>query len=573
MDDETSKKMIASNIDAVKKNYIGDSNYQVDIKPLFYGNQYFVYIYEVFKDVRLVGAPPVSIGKFGGDTDNWVWPRHTGDFSLFRIYAGKDNKPATYSPDNVPYHPKKFFPINTKGIKEGDFTMVFGFPGTTQEYLPSQAVKLLIEKSNPSKVEVRSAKLSILEKQMQKDAKVSIQYASKYAGVSNSWKKWQGESKGLIRLHAIEKKQQEELIFSKWVHQDTEREKKYGQLLTEFAKYYSEISDYQVAYDLYNEAIFRGSDVFGLLSRFDNLVQSLNDSAKFARQKRSLEEYLPGYLKDYDSQTDQLILPSLLKIYLERVDPKYLPEKVNAQKSDLLKTEYVYAFYRKSIFADSLKIKSVLANFSPKSVKKLQKDPLYVLFTSISSHHIKNIEPEYQRISQAILKTQKAYMAAILEMKKEQRLMADANLTLRVTYGKIEGYEPMDGVYYDYFTTLKGMIEKQNPGIEDYFVPEKLRLLYQNKDYGTYTNSTGEVPIAFCASNHTTGGNSGSPVINANGELIGVNFDRCWEGTMSDVLFDPERCRNIALDIRYALFIIDKYAGAGYLLQEMQLIK
>ncbi len=571
--EDTIKKVIAANVEKIKNSYSGTEKYLVDVKPLFYGNQYFAYVYEVFKDIRLVGAPPVAIGKFGGDTDNWVWPRHTGDFSLFRIYAGKDNKPASWSPDNVPYRPKKFFPINLKGINEGDFTMVFGFPGTTQEYLPSQAVRLLIEKSNPNKVDARTVKLAILEKQMAKDPKVRIQYSSKAAGVSNAWKKWQGETKGLIRLHAIENKELEELEFSKWVSQDAEREKKYGSILSDFKKYYAELSEIQVAYDLYNETVLRGSDVFGLISRFSLMRQAIHDTAKFNKQKKSLSDYLPVYLKDYDRETDQLLLPALLKIYFERVDPKYLPEKLNSLKSAILNSSYVLSAYQKSLFSDSSKIKILCRDYSPKTQKKLQKDALFSLFATLSDHFTKNIEPSYQILGQQILKTQKIYMAAILDMKKGERIMADANLTLRVTYGKIEGFEPMDGVYYQYFTTLKGMMEKNNPAISDYVVPEKLKSLFLSKDYGPYSNSTGEVPIAFCASNHTTGGNSGSPVLNANGELIGVNFDRCWEGTMSDVLFDPERCRNISLDIRYALFIIDKFAGAGYLLDEMNLIR
>ncbi|MEI7828843.1 MAG: S46 family peptidase [Prolixibacteraceae bacterium] len=570
--DDIQKKQIAANIDVIKKEYSGKGIYQVDVKPLYYGNQYFVYVYEVFKDVRLVGAPPVSIGKFGGDTDNWVWPRHTGDFSLFRIYANKDNKPAAYSPDNVPYHPKKFFPINLKGIREGDFTMVFGFPGTTQEYIPSMAVKLLIEKSNPNKVDARTIKLDILEKQMSQDPKVRIQYASKYAGISNSWKKWQGETNGLNRLKAVDKKQSDELAFSTWFKQDSEREKKYGKILENFQKNYSELTEIQIAYDLYNETVLRGPEIFGLISRFDLMGQAMADTAKYNKAKKSLADFLPGYFKDYDAATDRKLLPALLKIYVERVDAKYLPEYANSQKFNLLNTEYIQSLFNKSPFSDSTKIKSLLANYNAKSLKKLKKDKLYQLFTSLAGHYNQNIDPVYQKLSQAILKTQKLYMAAILDMKRGERLMADANLTLRVTYGKVEGFEPKDGVYYQYFTTLKGMIEKQNPDIADYVVPEKLKKLYLAKDYGKYANSTGEVPIAFCASNHTTGGNSGSPVINADGELIGVNFDRCWEGTMSDVLFDPERCRNIALDIRYALFIIDKFAGAGYLLKEMQLI-
>ncbi len=573
MEDEKVKKMVAANTEAIKKSLAGPNNYVVDVKPLFYGNQYFAYVYEVFKDVRLVGAPPVSIGKFGGDTDNWVWPRHTGDFSLFRVYAGKNNRPAAYAADNVPYHPKKFFSINLKGIKEGDFTMVFGFPGTTQEYLPSQAVRLLVEKSNPNKVQVRTAKLYILEKQMAKDPRVRIQYASKYAGVSNAWKKWQGETKGLLRLHAVERKQSEEVEFAKWVSQDKERARKYGTILDDFKKYYTDLSDIQIAYDLYNESILRGPDVFGLISRFYVLSQATKDSAKYNGLKKALTEFLPGYFKDYDGTTDQMILPALLKIYLDKVDAQYLPGSVNSQKIKLTNSSFVQSIYQKSLFSDSLKVKMLFSEFSEKSLKKLQRDKLFQLFATIAGFYNQNIDPKYLKISQGILKTQKVYMAAIQEMRKDQRLSADANLTLRVTYGKIEGYEPMDGVYYEYFTTLKGMIGKQDPNVADYFVPAKLKQLYQTKDYGSYTNSTGEVPVAFCASNHTTGGNSGSPVLNANGELIGVNFDRCWEGTMSDVLFDPERCRNIALDIRYALFIVDKYAGAGYLLEEMKLIR
>jgi len=360
MKEDGAKKQLTANIESIKKYYSGKEKYLVDVKPLFYGNQYFVYVYEVFKDIRLVGAPPVSIGKFGGDTDNWVWPRHTGDFSLFRIYAGKDNKPASYSPENVPYHPKKFFPINLKGNKEGDFTMVFGFPGTTQEYLPSQAVQLLIEKSNPNKVDTRTIRLGILERQMASDPKVRIQYASKYAGISNAWKKWQGETKGLVRLHAVEIKQKEEAEFSIWIAQDAIREKKYGSIFTDFKQAYASLGEIQVAYDLYNETVLRGSDVFGLISRVEILEKSLPDSAKYRVQLKALTESLPGYLKDYDCTTDQLILPAMLKIYVERVDKKYLPERLNDHRNEFLNGSIVEAAYKKSIFSDSIKIKSLL---------------------------------------------------------------------------------------------------------------------------------------------------------------------------------------------------------------------
>jgi hypothetical protein len=304
----------------------------------------------------------------------------------------------------------------------------------------------------------------------------------------------------------------------------------------------------------------------------EQLSLAVGDSAGLRRQKAVVKAFVQGYLKDYDYETDALVVPEMLKLFLERVEARFIPDQVVANRQNLENRAYVQSLYRKSLFSDSLKIKDMIANFDARTVKMLQKDKLYMLYTTLSAFYKKNTEPAWQKLNQSILQTQKAYMAAILEMKKGQRIMADANLTLRVTYGKIEGYEPKDGVYYQAFTTLQGVMEKADPNISDYVVPEKLKRLYRQKDYGAYTDATGEVPIAFCASNHTTGGNSGSPVLNQNGELIGVNFDRCWEGTMSDVLFDPDRCRNIALDIRYALFIIDKFAGAGYLLEEMKLV-
>lgn len=563
---------IQKNIERIKKEHIKGTGYSADIKPLFNGNQYFIYIYEVFKDIRLVGAPPVSIGKFGGDTDNWVWPRHTGDFSLFRIYAGKDNKPAVYSPENVPYHPKKFFPINLKGLKEGDFTMVFGYPGTTQRYIPSQAVNLIMNQSDPAKVAIRTVKLNIWAERMKTNPKIRIQYADKYVSASNSWKKWQGEVKGLQRLDAVNVKRAGEVEFKKWVATDPGRIQKYATILTDFEKLYAEYLPYQVTNDYYTECIQRGSDIFTLASKFEP-IETAKDDEQLKKEIKKLREYLVSYFKDYDKTTDELVWLALMKIYVTKVDQKFMSENLIKLIPDITEYNYSTKIYEKSILTDSLKINNILNNFSRKSIKRLQKDPVYALYKMIRQHYRDNVDLIFRDLYSDIGVVQKKYTTAIMEMNEGKRIMADANLTLRISYGKIEGYKPADGVTFKCFTTLKGIIEKDNTEIYDYNVPESLRKLYRTRDFGQYMNESGEVPVAFCASNHTTGGNSGSPVVNAQGELIGLNFDRSWEGTMSDIIYDPEQCRNIALNMQYALFIIDKFAGAGYLLKEMEIVR
>jgi len=563
---------IQKHIEKTKKEYIDKTGYAADIKPLFNGNQYFLYIYEVFKDIRLVGSPPISIGKFGGDTDNWVWPRHTGDFSVFRIYAGKDNKPAAYSPDNVPYHPKKFFPINLKGLKEGDFTMVLGFPGSTQRYIPSQAVNLIMNQSDPAKVAIRTIKLNIWDERMKNDPKIRLQYAGKYVSASNSWKKWQGEVKGLQRLDAVNVKKEGEVEFRNWVAADVSRIKEYATILKDFEKLYAEYLPYHAANDYYTECIQRGSDIFTLAAKFEP-IETAKDDEQLKKEIKKLREYLTGYFKDYDQTTDNLVWSALMKVYVTKVDPKFLPKDLVKLIPDIRTENFMAKMYNESLLTDRLKISKLLNKYNKRSINRLQKDPVYALFKMIRLHYRDKVDIIYKDLNSDIAVVQKKYTAAIMEMNDGKRLMADANLTLRIAYGKIEGYKPSDGVKFTSFTTLKGIMEKENPEIYDYIVPEALHKLYNAKDFGAYANESGDVPVAFCASNHTTGGNSGSPVVNANGELIGLNFDRSWEGTMSDIVYDPDECRNIALDMRYALFIIDKFAGAGYLLKEMEIVK
>ncbi len=572
MNQTARRDTLLKNSEKIKKTYLTGTGYSADIKPLFNGNQYFIYVYEVFKDIRLVGAPPVAIGKFGGDTDNWVWPRHTGDFSLFRIYAGKDNKPANYSASNVPYKPKKFFPINLKGVKEGDFTMVFGYPGTTQRYIPSQAVNLIMNQSDPAKVSIRTAKLTIWAERMKTDPKIRIQYAGKYVSAANGWKKWQGEVKGLVRLDAFNVKKEGEAEFDKWVASDPQKVLKYGSVLPDFSKLYTKYLPYQAAYDYYTECILRGSDIFTLAARIE-LLETITDKELLNKEVRKLKESLAVYFKNYDQTTDERVWSALLKIYVEKTDPKFIPEQLGKLASVIGTDHYTAITYRKSFLTDSLNINKLLDDFGAKSNKKLQKDPIYALFKIIRQQYLTTVDQTYRIITADIDAVQKKYTAAIMEMNSGKRMMVDANLTLRISYGQIEGYKPADGVAFNHFTTLKGIIEKNNPEIYDYRVPASLNKLYQTKNFGQYANESGDVAVGFCASNHTTGGNSGSPVVNASGELIGLNFDRCWEGTMSDIVYDPDQCRNIALDMHYALFVIDKFAGAGYLLNEMEIVK
>ena len=562
--------IIARNTKKITDEASQKGKFDASVKPLFYGNQYFLYVYQVFEDVRLVGAPPTSIGKFGGDTDNWMWPRHTGDFSMFRIYADKNNQPAKYSADNVPFKPKKFFKISLKGIQPEDFTLVFGFPGTTQQYLPSQAIRQIMEQGDPDKIKIRGIKLSLLAADMERDAKIRIQYAAKYQTAGNAWKKWQGEIKGLKRLNAVAVKQAEEIDFKNWADTNPERKNLYGEVLPTFEKLYSQLEPFTKANDYYNEIVGRGTDIFSIISFFDAIetrwsgISSAHQELIQGAVKQKLEEHF----KDYNRETDEKIFYELLRLYVNDIAPQYLPEDFRTLMGKTTSEKLINEVYRKSVFSDYSKLMASTNNLSGKKLKKISNDPAFKIFRSLKKHYEMNVEPYFNTIQRQIEGNMRTYVAGILEMNEGKPLWADANKTLRVAYGKVEGYEPMDGVIYDYFTTLEGIMQKDNPEIYDYNVPQTLRDLNAKKDYGRY-GKNGTMNVCFTASNHTTGGNSGSPVINAEGKLIGLNFDRCWEGTMSDLMFDPERCRNIALDIRFALFTIDKVAGAGYLIDEM----
>ncbi|MGE0569287.1 MAG: S46 family peptidase, partial [Bacteroidia bacterium] len=530
---------------------------------------------EVFDDVRLVGTPPENIGKFGGETDNWVWPRHNPDFSMFRIYANKDNKPAPYDPSNKPYKPAHYFPISLKGYQKGDFTMVYGFPGRTQEYLPSIAVEQIVKEINPRRTALREKRLNIYEKDMALNDTIRLMYASRYAGIANAYKKWTGEMIGLQKYNAIEKKNSFEKSFMDLFKNNPEKLKENKTLFTEIENAYNDYSEKNRIIDYYYECLM-GIDIFRYINSFSSLFAEYK--LKSEGKENKLEEKLNAFsksipFKNYRKETDIKLCEVMLAAYFDEVEETkrvpYLNQLYKAHNGNI--KSLTKDLYDKSVFVDEEKMREVLKNFENKAVM-YQDDPFYKLYAEISKHYAA-LMPSYNAIRLKIEDLQKVYMAALKDNVKTKQFYPDANGTLRVAYGKVNNYTPKDGVEYNFYTTIDGMVEKHATGNPDYEVQDRLIELYNKKDFGQYLDKDGTLHVSFIASNHTTGGNSGSPVLNANGELIGTNYDRNWEGTMSDVMYDPNMCRNISLDVRFTLWVIDKYAGAGYLLNEMKLIK
>lgn len=523
----------------------------IKIRPFYKGNQYYLFVTERFEDVRLVGAPPSSIGKFGSDTDNWVWPRHTGDFSIFRIYADKNNRPAKYSEDNVPYKPKHYLPISLDGIAEGDFTMVFGFPGRTNEYLPAVAVEQITQKVNPSNIAIREAALKVIDANMKADDKIRIQYASKQARIANAWKKWIGENLGIEKSGAVAIKRKFESEFTKALKAQGKSEV-YGNLLSDFDRLYSEFETVNVKRNNFIEVFIRTNELMQMMFRLTQMENAANNGeASFEKARTSMVNRLKGIHKNYSVKVDRGVFNSVMPLYSDKVDD---------------------AIYDNTVFT-SLESSLALLDGDMKTVlTRLNNDAAYAYAKPMVLDFYTNLEPEFQRINTKINALLTTYMKALMDVMPEERYFPDANSTLRVTYGKVNGYAPRDAVYYNPVTYLDGVIEKYVPGDYEFDVPQKLRDLYDAKDYGQYADSNGKLPICFLGTNHTTGGNSGSPAIDAQGNLIGLNFDRVWEGTMSDIYYDPEICRNIMVDLRYVLFIVDKYAGASRLIDEMTLV-
>lgn len=556
---EEEKAIKRKNIDKVVQKFTEGTKYIAEVKPIYYGNQYYIYVYEVYEDIRIVGAPPSSIGKFGGETDNWMWPRHTGDFMYFRVYAGKDNKPAPYSKDNVPYKPKKYFNISTKGIKESDFTMIYGYPARTQQYLFSSGVDDILNYSNPAKIKLRTMRLDEIRQVRKSDPAIRIAYAYKEANIANAWKKWQGESLGLSRLKTIDKKIAYEEAFDKWANTKPE----YKNVIADLKTQYSLIHDYALVQDYYKEAIM----AIELLQAVDIANKWLSNSSSAAIPKIQSDFY-----HDYYHEVDRKIAKKLLAEYMNKIPPAFIPQDVITEVQLAGSVDkYIDNLFATSLFVTEDRLKAGITNGAI-----FAEDPAIKLYLAFRKMYETNVRKYLQEYNTNIEALQKTFVRGQQEYEKEQKtgktFFPDANHTLRIAYGAISGYSPEDAVWYMPISTLDGLIAKDNPLDYDFDIPQKLRDIYSTSDYGRW-DVNGTVPVCFLASNHTSGGNSGSPVLNSKGELIGINFDRTWTSTMSDIEFDPEMCRNIGLDIRYVLFITDKIGGAKHLIDEMKIIE
>jgi hypothetical protein len=570
--------VVATNSKIIVNEAVKGTHYKAVVKPFYAGNQYYLLVTETYTDIRLVGAPPSNIGKFGGDTDNWMWPRHTGDFSVFRIYADKNNNPADYSKDNVPYTPKKYLNISLKGVREGDFTFVYGYPGTTQEYLPAASVDMVANHKNPIAIGLRQQRLDIIDLAMENDRLVRIQYSAKAAGIANYWKKMIGESRGIKRLDAVDKKLAFEKEFSQWVAADPYREAAYGQLLPEYDRIYSDFTPKYEAYTYLTEGPL-SIEIIKYAYSFNKLVQqsrqkTVPDSVVKALANQLLSG-VDGYFKNYNTGIDHLIFAAIMKTYCEKANPEYMPAIYKELKSryNADYNKWADEVFSHTLFASAETMKAFLKKYSRKDAKKILKDPAFQLAAATYTYLQQNLSGYISLYYDETDSLQRIYMKAQMEFLPKKQFYPDANLTLRVAYGQVKGYKPANAVEYNWFSTLDGIMQKENPDIYDYVVDPRLKELYRNKDYGLYGDKDGSMHVTFIATNHTTGGNSGSPVLDADGNLVGINFDRCWEGTMSDLMYDPDQCRNISLDIRYCLFVIDKVAGAKRLVEEMTLIQ
>jgi len=577
--DTMSEERRAATIAKINKDIVAEAtkgtNYNANVSSFFNGNEFYLFVYETFKDVRLVGAPPSSIGKFGGETDNWMWTRHTGDFSMFRVYSGPDGKPAEYSKDNIPMKPRHFLPVSTSGVKEGDFSMVMGYPGRTDRFLTSFGVKAAIDISNPERVDIRRKKLDVIEEFSAKDPSVKILYADNYAQIANYWKYFIGQTRGLKALHVIDKKEAIEADFDKWVSTSPASKAKYGNALQLISDAYSKVRQYLSFQTAYGEA-FMGSGIIANASEFKALESLLAKGIKptdseVKEMTTGLSTEMAEQFKEYNFELERKMLGVVLEKFYAYVPANQRPEGLTLlekkYKGDWIKAGNELA--DKSILSKKESVDKFLAN---PTLKDLQKDPVYALFKSVNEYYISNIAPLQKVVAPDLGKGNRLFVGGLLEMNKDKVYAPNANSTMRLTYGNVKSYSPKDGVLYKYQCTLEGIMEKEDPNNPEFTVPARLKELWKKKDFGRWAEN-GTVPVAFISNTDITGGNSGSPVINGKGQLIGLAFDGNWEAMSGDIAFEPELQRTISVDIRYVLFIIEKYAQAGHLIDEMTLVK
>ncbi len=552
----------------------GDTHYEVYIRDFFNANQYFLFVTETFKDIRLVGAPPQALGKFGGDTDNWMWPRHTNDFSMFRIYCAPDGSPAEYSEDNVPYQPKHHLPISLKGVKENDFAMVFGYPGSTNRYKTSWGIDYTMKVTNTARIVAREKKLEIISDYMATSQKAKIQYASKHASSANYYKNAIGQNEALTKLGIIAQKQELEKEFTNWVNANAERKAKYGEALPLIEGSYQDV-EAEKAMSYAAEALLRGPEIFMFAYRANQLADLLKkpeeNKDRIAAFAARLEGTLDGYFKDYDAATDEKIVAALMKIYADNNSSKYYPafysEILNKYKGDYEK--YTAKMFQKTIFDSKEELADFLEN---PTLKVLEKDMAFQAAVDIFDMY-RSTSMGLQAGNEKLLKGRRLFVAGLMEMQPDKKFYPDANSTMRLTYGTVMPYDPRDGVTYKYYTTTDGYLEKEIPGDYEFDVPKRMKELLLDKDFGEYADADGKLHTCFITDNDITGGNSGSPVINGKGELIGIAFDGNWEAMSGDLDFEENLQRCINVDIRFVLWVVDIYAGAQNLIDEMTIIR
>ncbi len=574
MTEKERMSQIDKNMEVIRANTTKKASESILIRSFFEANEFYMIITATYRDVRLVGTPPDFIGKYGADTDNWIWPRHTGDFAVFRVYAGPDNEPAEYSPDNKPYEPNYFLPVSTGGLKENDFLMVMGFPARTDQYLHSAAIEMVKNTVNPTRVAIRDRALAIMDEAMRKDPVVKLQYADKQSRISNGWKKWKGESLGLEKTNAIRERKKYEREFHRRVQQNPDFTA-YKSLLDSMEAAYKLLTPFALKHEIYQETMVRHIEIAKMSGNLINLIElgQRSGAEAFEVRRQAIKGQLDGYFKDYQMDVDRRITAAMLQYYVEN-----MPESLQGNSLIEWKTTFgndwdkvsKFLFSQSSLTSKEAMVKLLDMDFEAFK-SKLEQEPLSQLSKELEALYRSEISPTYNQLQEKINQYKRTYMQAQRDVYKERAFYPDANRTLRVSYGKVAGYEARDAVQFEPFTTIDGVVEKYIPGDYEFDLDERFRQLVKDRQFGSYGQDDNLI-VNFLGTVHTTGGNSGSPVLNGDGHLVGLLFDGAWEGVMSDIYYSDLLVRSIMVDIRYVLWVMDVYAGAKHLVDEMQVV-